>query len=130
METVKSHIGMIVQSTTLDSEEKVKAVYGGSKWQKIEGRFLLGASSSYKVNSTGGNANHNHQQSIGFDGNSIYTWSNDSGEPIHGSAVTEGVAGITDITKKKQTSTLRVAYTSGASSLPPYKTVYIWERTA
>ena len=58
MELVRSHVGMIVQSTTLDTEAKVIAIYGGTSWSKIEGRFLLGASSSYAINSTGGEATH------------------------------------------------------------------------
>jgi len=52
----RSHIGMVVQSTTLDTMEKVIEIYGGTSWVKIEGRFLLGTSSSYAVNSTGGAA--------------------------------------------------------------------------
>ena len=55
---IQSHVGMIIQTTTLDTEAKVKAIYGGIKWTKIEGRFLLGASSAYKVNSIGGEATH------------------------------------------------------------------------
>lgn len=55
---IKSHIGMIIQSTTLDTEDKVKAIYGGNSWSKIEGRMLIGASSDYAVNSTGGSATH------------------------------------------------------------------------
>jgi len=54
----RSHVGMIIQSTTLDTMEKVKAIYGGTTWVKIEGRFLLGASSSYAVNSTGGSTSN------------------------------------------------------------------------
>lgn len=62
---IRSHIGMIIHSTTLDTEEKVKAIYGGNSWSKIEGRLLLGASSSYAINSVGGSADsivpyHNH----------------------------------------------------------------------
>ena len=58
MELVRSHVGMIVQTTTLDTEAKVIAIYGGTSWSKIEGRFLLGASSSYAVNATGGETTH------------------------------------------------------------------------
>lgn len=49
-----SHIGMIIHSTTLDTEEKVKSIYGGTHWSLIEGRVLLGSSSTHDVNSTGG----------------------------------------------------------------------------
>ena len=37
MELVRSHVGMIVQTTTLDTEAKVIAIYGGTSWSKIEG---------------------------------------------------------------------------------------------
>lgn len=36
----------------------VIAIYGGTSWSKVEGRFLLGTSSSYAVNSIGGEAAH------------------------------------------------------------------------
>lgn len=49
---------MIIQSTTLDTEEKVIRIYGGTSWTKIEGRMLIGADSKYIVNSTGGSATH------------------------------------------------------------------------
>lgn len=55
---VQSHVGMIIQSTTLDTMEKVIAIYGGTEWTKIEGRMLIGASTNYAVNSTGGSATH------------------------------------------------------------------------
>lgn len=38
-----SHIGQIIFSTTLDTEEKVKNIYGGTSWKKIEDSFILGA---------------------------------------------------------------------------------------
>ena len=53
-----SHVGMIVQSTTLDTEEKVINVYGGTAWTQIEGKMLLGASESHAVNTTGGAETH------------------------------------------------------------------------
>ena len=53
-----SHVGMIIHSTTLDTMEKVIEIYGGTSWSKIEGMFLLGQSSAYAVNSTGGEATH------------------------------------------------------------------------
>lgn len=38
----KSYVGMIIHSTTLESEEAVKAMYGGKKWEKVGGQFLIG----------------------------------------------------------------------------------------
>lgn len=49
-----SHIGMIIHSTTLDTEEKVIEMYGGKKWERIIGKFLLGADETHDVNTTGG----------------------------------------------------------------------------
>lgn len=58
MTTIKSHVGMIIQSTTLDTVEKVISIYGGTEWVKIEGKMLLGVSESHAVNSTGGSETH------------------------------------------------------------------------
>lgn len=77
---VQSHVGMIVQSTTLDTEAKVKNIYGGSKWVKIEGRMLLGANASHEVNSTGGEETHtlssneipSHSHGFSFDTSTSY----------------------------------------------------------
>ena len=46
-------VGSIYISTSSTSPA---TLFGGT-WQRIEGRFLLGASSTYAVNSTGGSAN-------------------------------------------------------------------------
>ena len=53
---IRSHVGQIIISTALDTEQKVIDIYGGTKWTKIEGRFLLGASNTYPINTTGGSA--------------------------------------------------------------------------
>lgn len=56
-EKIHSHVGMIVQSTTLDTAAKVIAEYGGTEWQQITGRFLIAADgANYPVNSVGGSA--------------------------------------------------------------------------
>lgn len=139
-----SHVGMIIHSTTLDTEAKVIAIYGGTKWTKIEGRFLLGQSSSYAVNSTGGEAthkltasempSHNHAENamaFGYDGWGTKTVA----------AYTAGIS-IKDSSYITSSGTLHATgvsfnistnYTGGGTAhnnMPPYKTVYIWERTA
>ena len=55
---VQSHIGQIIFSSTLDTEDKVKQLYGGNKWVKIEGKFLLGASDKYANGDVGGEETH------------------------------------------------------------------------
>jgi microcystin-dependent protein len=132
---VQSHVGQVIMSTTLDTEDKVKQYYGGTSWTKIEGRFLIGASSSYGVGTTGGEAthvltvaempSHSHgfarQQWYAADTvvssgtNSIYSWKSSTG-------------GTTSASYKGG-----VYYTGGGSAhnnIPPYYAVYIWVRTA
>ena len=53
-----SYIGMIIESTTLNSEDKVIEQYGGERWIEHSGYVLRGASSGVTANSntkTGGN---------------------------------------------------------------------------
>lgn len=40
--TSVSHVGQIIISTMLDTEEKVKNLYGGTSWVQIKDKFLLG----------------------------------------------------------------------------------------
>ena len=125
----KSHVGMIIHSTTMDTMEKVIAVYGGTEWQKIEGRFLLGASSSYKNDSTGGEATHkltvqempSHTHSL-----PEFAVATDNSKSITQYNTTTGVCNSTGF----------ISRTSAAgngpphNNMPPYRAVYIWERTA
>ena len=124
MELVRSHVGMIVQSTTLDTEAKVIAIYGGTSWSKVEGRFLLGTSSSYAVNSIGGETAH-----------TLTT----AEMPSHNQASSTGkYYGLYDGSLAYQSSYAYDISTTSTSlaggnqkhnNMPPYKAVYIWERT-
>ena len=178
---IKSHVGMIIQSTTLDTEGKVKAIYGGTSWSRIEGRFLLGASSAYAVNSIGGEAahtlttaempSHTHtnthrhdvsEKTVNYSGDHAHHMFNNgdasgAGNYI-GKAYTNQVANIYSYslvntayganmgltsTGGGHTHTLNAFSTNNTSittsytgdnsphnNMPPYKVVYIWERTA
>lgn len=125
-----SHVGMIVHSTTLDTEAKVKAIYGGTTWVKIEGKFLLGTSSSHAINTTGGAEtvtltvaqipSHNHSLVPNSNNTAIYSGT-----------------GSYDDTEKSGGRNHLVNNTTGNTgggqahnNMPPYRTVYIWERTA
>lgn len=140
MELVRSHVGMIVQTTTLDTEAKVIAIYGGTSWSKIEGRFLLGASSSYAINSTGGEATHtltisempSHNHASSTKKGAIPCWDNKASS-------TGKYYGLYDGSLAYQSSyaydinTTSTSYAGGNqkhNNMPPYKAVYIWERTA
>ena len=126
-----SHVGMIIHTTTLDTEDKVKAIYGGISWTKIEGRFLLGQSSSYAINSTGGEAthkltvnempSHNHAGKISAK-NAYLAFYNDGAAGDRGTASYNSTGDTFSLTSN--------GGNQAHNNMPPYKTVYIWERTA
>ena len=109
---------------------KVIAIYGGTTWIQHSGYFLYGATSNVAANnaaSDGGEAVHtltvdempSHTHKIRYTGgnaNGIY-----GGMP--GTSV-DATPGYNDFI---------VAYEGGGqahNNMPPYKNVYIWERTA
>lgn len=139
MELVRSHVGMIVQTTTLDTEAKVIAIYGGTSWSKIEGRFLLGASSSYAANSTGGETahtlttaempSHNHAFTSGGHAMCIYTNADPANQHSWGYVAGQNTGWYINANK----NVADITYNGGNAAhnnMPPYKAVYIWERTA
>lgn len=125
--TEMSHVGMIIHSTTLATEQAVKAIYGGNSWAKIEGRFLLGQSNSYPINSTGGEALHAlNLDEIPSHRHVVY------GSPNTGNTDANSLnANI--VGNRKFAANANTGYAGGGqphNNMPPYKTVYIWERIA
>lgn len=121
-------------------------LFGGT-WERIEGRFIMGASDTYPAGSTGGSAEHYHN--VGFrylvGTNAVIGGSNDysivaidmasgSSNPA-GPAVkdTEYNANLygPESLKLVQLSMYRsYGTTTREESLPPYYSIYIWQRIA
>lgn len=146
--TVVSYVGMVIESTTLDTMSKVINIYGGTSWIQHTGYFLYGASQ----NVTADQAQFDGGESTvtltaAQSGNQAQTIS--GGEHVHpvkvrhdnkldGSGERLGNSYVSDA------DTIMPIPTSGAHShtveakdaaeahnnMPPYKNVYIWERVA
>ena len=121
-----SYVGMIIHSTTLDTMEKVIAFYGGTTWEKMEGVFLLGASDTYAAGSTGGEATHTLTvNEMPSHSHSYVKTSSASGAGSYGTGESAPFY--------NSTATVTTTAAGGGAAhnnMPPYKAVYIWERTA
>lgn len=147
--TNTSHVGMIIQSTTLDTMAKVIAIYGGTTWIQHSGYFLYGATSGVTSNSaqsdggestvtlTGaqsGVAAHGH----GFTQPTITVNTRYAKTAGDGSAryhvASSGDLSTTFVTATASGGSVANAAEANASqahnNMPPYKNVYVWERTA
>lgn len=144
----RSYVGMIIESTTLNTEAKVKAVYGGTTWIQHSGYFLRAASAGVVANSavaTGGedsvtlsiNQMPSHTHQIALDtasGHYLPQWGT---KPIGlkvGEPTSERGNGVFSDTASAASSTSSPIRNSGGgqshNNIPRYKSVYIWERTA
>lgn len=104
-------------------------LYGGT-WERIEGRFIMGASDTYPAGSTGGSATHTqtgaelapHEHLIGSNTTgdmNIPAWS--------------WISEMTQIDSEKniyQTYSLRSGDGKPMDILNPYYSMYIWRRVA
>ena len=123
----RSYVGMIIQSTTLDTMDKVIAFYGGANWIRIEGKFLLGASDVYPNNTLGGEEKHKLTiAEMPVHSHSLFGAPN-TGD-YKGVSFNSGFVGNT-----KFRNDGAVEGSGGGAShnnMPPYNAVYIWERQA
>lgn len=93
----------------------------GGIWEQIQGRFLLAASSTYPVGSTGGEATHT-------------LTINEMPSHTHGltGAASTGTTGHSLVYQEKQYQFLNTAPSGGGqahNNMPPYLSVYMWKRT-
>lgn len=105
-------------------------------WAAIEGMFLIGADSTYVAGSTGGSDEHEHTLGSGF----AKITTIDADPNIHLNRITTpswalnryiGASNVGGANSSSiSTGTALGGSTDVGSSLPPFKSVYIWERTA
>ena len=101
----------------------------GDTWAQIQGKFLLGASSSYKIGSTGGAATHTLTvKEMPSHSHSIYHYITANNVTGGENVRTNGVSKDTKWTWKDIISS-----TGGGqahNNMPPYQVVAMWKRTA
>ena len=143
-----------------ESADNPHEILGGGVWQKLEGRFLLGANASYSVGSEGGEAmhtltvnelpSHTHDATIKaftYNGNKIQffnavnadkggSWNGENQFSIAAVRKMAGTSGVQNILTEANLNTgkaIDTANTGGGAShnnMPPYRAVNIWKRTA
>ena len=141
-------VGSIYQTI---SPENPAVTFGGGTWERIEGRFIMGASDTYPAGSTGGEASHRltlnemarHDhivgayRNIGNKENTISGWRlwNSSGLGENQSTdYTMEFSIKQDQVKKTNVGgfigTDYVGEGTAHNNIPPYYSVYIWRRVA
>lgn len=116
-------VGSIYMST---KSTNPKTLFGGT-WSRIQGRFLLGVSSTYTVGSTGGEATHtltkdeipDHTHSYQYTGQSTVTGTDTV-------RIYDGDGRLNQYTGPQSSNCGGGAH----NNMPPYYAVYIWRRTA
>lgn len=135
-------VGSIYIST---SSTNPRSYFGVGTWEEIQGKFLLGHSSSYPAGSTGGEASHvlslnempvhNHRNRKLPDGSETYSWGWGNQHRTDVYADTKVYAGTSSgnnpVTQQNSThSTDNAGGGLPHNNMPPYLTVYIWKRIA
>lgn len=136
-------VGSIYQTI---SPENPAVTFGGGTWERIEGKFIMGASDTYPVGSTGGRTEHSHEYAVTYIANysgivggssdySVMAYDGTTGgnNKVASNAGTgigneyKDVGAIPNQTIYYKRSLGRTGY---GTNMPPYYSVYIWRRVA
>lgn len=124
------------------------ASFIGGTWERIEGKFIMGASDTYPAGSTGGSAEHEHEYKlsfmwrlgalVGYPSSAISAYNyktqswNDNNKRVNDAQYTLANDGFSPTYgEKDRGETYSVAgHTASSSSIPPHYSMYIWRRVA
>lgn len=122
-----------------DGTEDLSTIYPGTKWQKMEGRFLFGSNSSHTVGTTGGEENHtltinempNHEhiqrKFVGNDGMAYVVNPRLEGN-FYGDEL--GIGQIDWLINKAALKTDGEGGSLPHNNMPPYYVTNMWKRIA
>lgn len=133
-----------IGSIFMSCENVSPASFWGGSWTSLTNRFLIGASSSYPVNSTGGEATHrlttnempSHNHTAGSHSHTINAWIMEQGIrhkdgtdyiPQRGD---QGYASGKFVTSSATPSINLTGGGQAHNNMPPYLAVYMWKRIA
>lgn len=114
-------IGYVLISTRSDNP----GTYLGGTWQQIQGRMLIGQSSDFPAGTVGGEKEHVLTVNEMPDHNHTLLSNDNDG--------TKTGWGVTSTNGQAADNSSKVGSTGGGAAhnnMPPYKSVYMWERVA
>lgn len=132
-------VGSIYQTI---SPENPAVTFGGGTWERIEGRFIMGASDTYQAESTGGEAEHTLTESELPNITGFFEFQSNGNTQ----GIVNGASSVFSLDKEmpggfqpnnrtdESNCFRRVKMSFGSNSphnnIPPYYSVYIWRRVA
>ena len=126
-------VGSIYQTI---SPENPAVTFGGGTWERIEGKFIMGASDTYPAGSTGGEAAHKLIREEMPRHEHFYRVDNKDGSPkVTFPAWSWGMSKDIVLQNSVEVTTVGAAVTPDGegqphNNIPPYYSVYIWRRVA
>lgn len=127
-------VGSIYQTI---SPENPTVTFGGGTWERIEGRFIMGASDTYPAESTGGEAKHTltrddlpriREQLTGLTAYNANTVGTDGVLSLVEEGTRSNVQPGNSV--KYATFIMSLGDSQPHNNMPPYYSVYIWRRVA